>query len=306
MHLLADLRLALRSLRAQRATTAIALACLALGIGASTAIFSVVRAVLLEQLPYGAPDRLVRVYELRTRQGVRDRSSASVPNYEDWRTQTRALADVAAYGLASRNLVAGGEAERLQVVRATPNLFAVLRARPALGATFPPALDDPRVVVLSDRLWRARFGASPDVLGTRVLLDGEPHTVAGVMPAAFDFPVATEHTDAWVPLVFEPSRDNADRTVYWLAVVARLRDGVSLDAARADVDAVTARIRRDHPEVGPTFGALVEPLRDGTVRAVRPALLLLAAAVSLVLLVVALGLQPVAGVLARMAGGARG
>ncbi|AHG92964.1 permease (plasmid) [Gemmatirosa kalamazoonensis] len=284
MHaLLVDLRLALRSLRAHRATTAIALACLALGTGASTAIFSVVRAVLLERLPYAAPERLVRIHELRTRQGVRDRYAASVPNFQDWRATNRTLADVAAYALASRNL-GGTEPLRVQVVRGTSNLFTVLGARPQLGRAFRPS-DDEGTAVLSDRLWRARFGADRGVVGTTVLLDGVPHTVLGVMPPGFDFPVAAEHTDAWIPLALPPTRENADRTSYWLSVVARLRDGVTLDAARADLDAATARIRQDHPELGASFGALVEPLRDGAVRTVRPALLLLSAAVSLVLFV---------------------
>jgi predicted lysophospholipase L1 biosynthesis ABC-type transport system permease subunit len=285
--LLADLRFAVRALRAHRLTTAIAVVCLALGVGASTAVFSVVRAVLLDALPYRAPERLVRIHELRTRQGVRDRYSASAPNFQDWRAGSRTLAAAAAYTFASRNLDAadGAEPMRLRVVRGTPELFAVLGARPQVGRAFSPQSTDDRAVVLSDRLWRARFGADRGVLGTTVRLDGEPFTVVGVMPPAFDFPVATEHTDAWVPMVLDASRENMDRTSYWLSVVGRLRDGATLDAARADLDAVTARIRSEHPELGASFGSLVEPLSDGAVRTVRPALLLLSGAVALVLLV---------------------
>jgi hypothetical protein len=150
---LQDLRFALRTLRAQRGTTLIALLCLALGIGANVAIFSVVRGVLLGSLPYGEPERLVRVYETRTRQGVRDRYSASVPNFADFRGATRTLAGVAAYATASRNLLGVAEPRRLRVVRATANLFGVLRAPPLVGRTFAPGEDAdgaPPVVVLSE------------------------------------------------------------------------------------------------------------------------------------------------------------
>src|SRR5690348_1259011 len=129
---LQDVRFALRTLRAQRGTTIIALLCLALGIGANVAIFSVVRGVLLGSLPYGAPERLVRIYETRTRQGVRDTYSASVPNFGDFRDATHTLAGLAAYSSASRNLLGVAEPQRLRVVRATANLFGVLAAPPLL------------------------------------------------------------------------------------------------------------------------------------------------------------------------------
>jgi predicted permease len=246
-----------------------------------------VRGVLLGSLPYGEPERLVRVYETRTRQGVRDKYSASVPNFADFRGATRTLAGVAAYATASRNLLGVAEPRRLRVVGATANLFRVLAAPPLVGRTFAPGEDAdgaPPVVVLSERLWRDDFGGDRAVLGRAISLDGVAHTVVGVMPAAFQFPIASDRADAWVPLPLPATGENQDRTSYWLSIVARLRPGATdADAAR-ELAAIAARIRRDVPQVG-DLGALVRPLHDDVVSGVRTALLVLLGAVALVLLV---------------------
>jgi putative ABC transport system permease protein len=179
-----DVRFAVRTLRKHRSTTIIAIACLALGIGATTAIFSVVRAVLLDSLPYREPDRLVVMFETFMAQWKRGDGSVSPLNYYDFKAQNRVLEDLAAYLVDSRDLGDVADPERLVGVRATANLFSVLGATPLIGRTFAPGEDQPNaahVVILGEGFWRRRFAGDPRLIGRTITLSATPSTVIGVI-----------------------------------------------------------------------------------------------------------------------------
>src|SRR5215475_2133372 len=206
-----DLRFALRTMWRNRSFVAVALLCLGLGIGANAAVFSVIDAVLLRPLPYGSPERLVRLYETQPQRGGGWKGSVSVLNYEDFGHQVSTLEDVTAFEVGSKNLSGEEGADRIRVVGATSGFFRLLRVRPMLGRGFAAGEDQPgqaRVAVLSESLWRRRFGASPDVLSRTVTLDGQPYQVIGVISDLFTFP-GREHADAFLPLeVSEERRKN--------------------------------------------------------------------------------------------------
>jgi predicted permease len=279
-----DARFALRSLARTPAFSAVAVLCLALGIGANAALFSVLNAVLLRPLPFVEPDRLVRLYET---QGEKGQGSVSVPNFRDWQAQNTGFEQLAAWEDGSLNLQGNAEPERVQAVMATPNLFSLLRARPLVGRTFTPGTDGPSsapVAVLSEDLWRTRFGADPSLIGRTVRLDGVPHMVLGVMPRSFDFPAGGDATDAWV--LYRPTeQEAANRGSHFLAVIGRLKDGVSLEQATTQLTSVAARLEKEYPDLQTGRGVRVRPLREDLVGNVRPALLILFGAVAMVLLI---------------------
>jgi hypothetical protein len=212
-----DLRFALRSLRNARATTLIAVLCLALGIGANTAIFSVVRAVLLQSLPYGEPERLVRINET----GSRGIASVSGPVYFDMKAQRQIFEDVAAFAIVSADLGDAGEPERLRGVRGTVSLFTTLGVKPMIGRGFLASDEPPSgspVVVISEGLWQRRFAADRRLVGTQITLNNNRYTVIGVMPRAFDFPMSTTRKEFWIPLAWvESQTETIARSKSWLA-----------------------------------------------------------------------------------------
>src|SRR4051794_22623260 len=280
-----DVRFGLRSLRRSPGFTVVAMLCLALGIGANAALFSVLNAVMLRPLSFPQPDRLVRIWESI---GERGQGSVSVPNYRDWVAQSTGFEQLVAWLDGSRNLQGMGEAERITTVQATSNLFSTLRARPLLGRTFVPRQDEPghgRVVVLSESLWRRRFGADRSILGRALQLDGAPYSVIGVMPASFVFPPARETAEAWV--LYEPtSREASERGSHSLGVVGRLRARVGREGATVQLKQVAARIEKAFPNDQTGRSVLVLPLRESMIgdRA-RQALVILLGAVFLVLLI---------------------
>jgi len=285
--LLQDIRFAVRTIRKQRGTSTVAVVCLALGIGANTAIFSVVRAVLMESLPYRDPSRIVRVYETANFAGTRGTGSVSVPNFLDWRREQRPFVDLAAYSAGSVDLAGEGNPERVRAVRATANLFNVLGATPAIGRAFTSDEDQPGrnpVVVLRDGFWRRRFGADRAVVGKLVSLDNKMYTVIGVMPPSFDFPIAPIHNDVWFPLLWSEN-EMKFRGNHWLSVVARLKPGVDSAAATAQMTPIAQRIGRDFPDEQKDRGIQVNTLNGIVVGRVRTPLLMLLGAVGLVLLI---------------------
>jgi predicted permease len=279
-----DARFALRSLARTPAFSTVAVLCLALGIGANAALFSVLNAVLLRPLPFVESDRLVRIYETM---GERTQGSVSFANFRDWQEQNTGFEQLAAWQDGSRNLQGNAEPERILAVTATPNLFALLRARPLLGRTFAPGTDGPAsapTTVISEDLWRMRFGADPSLVGRTVRLDGVPHTVLGVMPRSFDFPAGGDMTDAWV--LFHPTeREIANRGSHFLAVVGRLKDGVPLEQATTQLAGVAARLEKEYPNQQTGRSVRVRALREDLVGDVRPTLLILFGAVAMVLLI---------------------
>ena len=246
--LIQDVRLALRALRRTPGFTFIAILCLALGTGATTAIYTVVNAVLLRPLPYPQPERLVRLYEGQiTNEGFY--GSVSPANFLDWQRQNTVFDQLVAYQNRSVNLQSGATPERLSAVSATGNLFDMLRTGAQIGRTFTPdeaQQGAARVAVLSDAAWRTRFGADRAVVGRTVTLDGEQYTVIGVMPPDFSFP-ATSAVDIWLPRPFTPD-ELTQRGNHYLTVMGRLRQGVTLDAALAQMKQVAARLAREYPD----------------------------------------------------------
>ena len=285
--LLQDIRFALRTLRKHRGTTIVAIVCLALGIGANTAIFSVVRAVLLDALPYREPARLLSVYETFMAQGTRSDGSVAPLNYADFKAQNHVFEDLAAYTQDARDLGDVASPERLVGVRSTTNLFSVLGATPLIGRTFAAGEDQPgapNVVVLSEGLWRRRYAGTPNILGTRVTLSGTPYTVIGVMPSSFDFPIRTLRNDYWMPLVFLP-RELSSRASHWLQLVGRLKPGLDSARATADLAPIADRLAREYPNEQKDRGIRVYSLANVVVGRVKPALLVLLGAVGVVLLI---------------------
>ncbi|HYY97748.1 MAG TPA: ABC transporter permease [Pyrinomonadaceae bacterium] len=279
-----DLRYGLRALRKHPGFTAVAVTALALGIGANTAIFSVVNTVLLRPLPYKDPDRLVMVWEDDTKHGY-PRDTPAAANYVDWREQNGVFEGMAALADQSFNLTGMGDPERLEGKRASANLFNILGVEPLLGRGFLPEDDQPgagRVVVLSHGLWQRRFGADPKVIGRALELNGQSYTVVGVMPPSFQFP--SPEDELWVPIAFT-QQEAASRGRHYLNVVARMKPGVSVEQAQAEMSTIAARLQQQYPDYNTELGAVVVPLHEQVVGDIRPALLVLLGAVGFVLLV---------------------
>jgi putative ABC transport system permease protein len=295
-----DLRYALRGLRRQPSFTLVATATLALGIGANTALFSILDAVLLQPLPYGEPDRLVAIFDTHAAQG-RGHEHPSPGNFLDWRANSRAFEAMAAWqdGSGTATLRGDHEATVVETVKVTSDFFRVMGVPPALGRTFggdgePGAAFDvadryaggDRVVVMSHGLWTRRFGADPAVVGRVLDLDGAPWRVAGVMSAGFDVP--RETTELWIPWDIVPSYASfpagPPRDFRFLNVLARLRSDVSLERSEQDLQALAAALAERHPKANAGWSARVVPLKEEIVGRARPVILLLFGAVGLVLL----------------------
>jgi putative ABC transport system permease protein len=287
-----DVRFALRMLRRSPGFTAVAVATMALAIGANTAIFSIVHGVLLKPLPFADPGRLVLLGHHTDGGDLLD--STTPGNFYDWQRGAPAFQSMAAFSYTTCNLtgrdgaLGAAGAERVRGVASAGSIFDVLGRKALLGRTFGAAEDGPgaaRVVVLSYGLWRRLFGANRRVVdrGGRVLtLDGEPYTILGVMPPDFAFPDGD--AELWLPARFDAAfRDNRDQ--YFLLAVARLAPGVALAQAQAQLDAVTDRIRLAHPQETQNVTAGVQPLKDALVEGVRPRLLTLMGAVLFILLI---------------------
>ena len=300
--LLQDVRYGLRVLRQKPGFTAVAVLTLALGIGANTAVFSLVSAVLVRPLQYREAERLVTVWEDGTAAGF-PRDVLAVGNFADWRAQNNVFEEMAAVDQRTFDLTGeGGEPEKIFGLGVTSNFFPLLGAEPALGRVLLPEEDRPgaaRVAVLSHGLWQRRFGGERSAVGREVLLNGEHYTVVGVTPADFQF--AYPNVDLWIPVAFTPEQ-LADHGNHYLEVVARLKPGVTIEQARADLNVVAGRISEAYPDDATGLSAAVVPLREYLAGSVRTPLLLLLAAVALVLLIACAN---VAGVLLSRAAARR-
>ena len=279
-----DVRYSIRVLLKNRAFTVTALLTLALGIGVNTAIFSVVDSVLLRPLPMKDPDRVVGVWEHGLRGGP-DRNEMAPANYFDLREQNQVFEGIGSFGDLSMNLTGEGEPERLDGQLVSANVFAVLGVKPALGRTFSPEEDQPgqnRVVVLSDALWRRRFNRDPAILGRNLTLNAQSYMVAGVMPPDFFFPV--RDSELWTPWAMEPEEANG-RGDHYVRAVARLKPGITIEQANAEVEAIAARLSNEYPRTNEGLGFLVSPFHNDYVGNLRTPILILFAAVALVLLI---------------------
>jgi putative ABC transport system permease protein len=280
-----DIRFGVRSLLRAPAFTAVALLTLALGIGGSTAIWSAVDAVLLRPLPYPEPERLVAVWTSEPKRG-KPTGSNSYPDFEDYRAQTASFEDLAAFHSRGYTLTGGSEAERLLGGRVSAAFFPLLRVSAYLGRTFTPDDDRPGappVALLTHGLWQRRFGASPGVVGRSLTVDGEPHTVVGVLPASFAFPMDLEEAELFTPMAREDEESRRERGMHYLAILGRLGAGATLEGARAELGGVSARLAQSYPESNEARVAVALPLHEEIVGGAKAGLLILLGAVGLVM-----------------------
>jgi putative ABC transport system permease protein len=287
--LVADTRYTLRTMRRTPALAGAAILTLALGVGANTAIFSAVNAVILRPLPFPDPDQLYMLWEENPEKGWHKQVAAPA-NMLDWREQVGAFADVMGYSEAfgASTLDDGGEPATVRPAFGTGNFFSVLGARAVLGRTFTDAetwRTGQRVAVLSHRLWRDRFGSDPRVVGRTIQIDGSPVQVVGVMPASFAFP--NEQVDLWQPWGWDPNNRQQVffRRAHWLNVIARVKPGVTQAATDAQLQSVVKRLQSDYPQTNKSMGAGMTPLHEFLVGDTRLPLLVLLGAVGLLLLI---------------------
>jgi putative ABC transport system permease protein len=283
-----DLRYALRSLRQRPGFTALTVLTLALGIGATSAIFSVVNGVLLRPLPYDRPEDVAIVH---TRlDGVAGRE-LSLPEFFDLREQSRSFSRIAAFSNGSLTLTGSGTPERLPAGYLTADALPLLGVSPVRGRAFAAEEDlpgHPPVVLLSDGLWRRRFGSDPEIVGRTLILDDVPTTVLGVMPPGFQLPshYAGPGMELWTLMQLDPAVDRTERGWHWLTVMGRLRPGVSIEAAGRETAALTAAMLQRYPnEYDADFTGSVAPATDVLVGDIRPVVLVLMGAVALLLLI---------------------
>jgi putative ABC transport system permease protein len=281
-----DLIYAVRGLRKKPLFTAAAVLTLALGIGANSAIFTVVSAVLLRPLPYPAPDRLMMLWTHNPRQGY-NKDVSAFPNFDDWSRQSASFERMSAYFGANFTLTQAGDPAQIGGAIVTPGFFETLGVAPALGRTFGAregAAGGDRVAILSHRIWQRRFGADPAIVGRTVMLNSISHEVLGVMPASFAHP---ETAAVWTPLA--PSERLGpflqSRTAYWLQVVGRLKPGIDRRAAQSEMDTIASALERQYPDANTGIGVRLVPMHEEIVGDVRQPLLILFGTAVLVLLI---------------------
>jgi putative ABC transport system permease protein len=291
--LIQDIRYAFRVIIKNPGFSAIAVLALALGIGATTAIFSVVNAVVLRPLAYKNPDQLMTIWEQSIQRNVPEMPISYV-NFKDWSEQNQAFEQIAIFSFTGFNLASESGPERILGVRASASLFPVLRVDPMLGRTFTEEEDRPGgtpVVVLSYSLWQRRFNADVNVVGTPITLNNQTYTVIGVMPAGFDFPgglsfrnrVISDPMEFWTPIA--PIAGQQPRGAHSHLAIGRLKSGVTVEQARTEMSVIGNRLEQQYPDANSGIGVRVLPMHEQITGNIRPALLVLLGAVACVLLI---------------------
>ncbi|HEX5421132.1 MAG TPA: ABC transporter permease, partial [Gammaproteobacteria bacterium] len=279
-----DVRYTVRTLSRNPGFTLLAVMILALGIGANTAVFSLLNAVVLRPLPFEAPDRLVVLWDDFSSLGAPARTQPAAADYVDWKSRARSFEGLALMEKRTYNLTGGGEPEKLAGIRTTENLFSLLSLQPLLGRTFQPDDEGPDaspVAVVSQDLWIRRFGGDPSLIGQSIVLDGLKRTVIGVVPDDFQFP--DKDAAVWVPASFTPA-ELAVRNTYSMYVVGRLKTGISLGQAQAEMRTLAKVLEQERP-TGANQSVTVAPLHEELSHSIRPALFILLGAVGMVLLI---------------------
>jgi putative ABC transport system permease protein len=267
--------------------TVVTVLTLALGIGANTAIFSVVYAALLRPLPYNQPDRLITIGEgrLEKKEGFAQASNSSNPDFLDWQKRAKSFQSLTAYSFDAFTMTGNGEPKNVFGTQVKANFFSTLGLKPFLGRTFvdgEDVADGPHVAILTYAYWQSDFGGDRGVIGRTISLDGKPATIVGVLPADFQFSPASN--PLWIPL--HPGNDAATRrSLRWLSTIGRLAPGVSLKQAQAEMDGITAQLAREYPQQDGSVYAAMGSLRERIVGKIQPLLLVLFGAVGFVLLI---------------------
>lgn len=290
--LLHDLRFGFRTLRKAPGFTMVAVVVLGLGIGANTAIFSVVNAILLRPLPFQDSERLVQVWHVPPPNSFpgMTRFSVSPANYLDWERQNRLFENTAIYGYRTYSMTGSGEPESVSAIGVSPDFFRVLRIQPSLGRVFLPEENQNgrgRVAVLSEGFWQTHFASDPKIVGGTISLDNLRYTVVGVIPSKSVFPTSSDpksQPQLWTPLAWTDA-ERAIRGNHNYQVIARLKPGADVQQSQAEMNTISARLEQEYPGDDKGWGATVVPLRDQLVGDVRPALMVLLGAVGFVLLV---------------------
>ena len=292
-----DFRFAVRTLLKNRGFTVVAVVVLALGIGANSAIFSVVNSILLRPLPFKNPDRLVSIWETNKvpKFGL-DKYPASAGDFVDWRDQNRVFDQVSGYYGQNFNLTGHNQPEKIAGLSVSGDFFEMIGVEPMLGRSFTPEEDKPganRVVVISHNLWQDTFGSDPDLIGKQITLNDRNYSVIGIMPAGFNFPRgadvpsffgAAPKTDIWSPMALGSDAKN-ERANYGMTVLARMKPGISIQQAQTGMDIVARRIEEQHKDFNEGSGVILVPLQEQMVGSFRKALLVLVGAVTFVLLI---------------------
>src|SRR5689334_19533697 len=281
-NLIKDLHFAVRSFLKRPGFLVIAIATLALGIGATTAMFTVVNSMLLRPLPFPEPEQIVLVFGINPRQGITE-SNVSVPDIADWQQQSQSFQQIAAFFSGGLFLTIGDETERVRATSVSTEFFPIFKTNPIYGRTLQPAdmqESSERVVVISYALWQRRFGGQATVVNSKVTLNGKPVTVVGIMPAGFSYPSENE---VWVGLPLEPAKERRDNR--YVSVVSRLKPHVSLAQAQAELDTISQRLAQNYAETNSGWSVHVVELRESLVGDFRTALLILLGAVAFVLLI---------------------
>ena len=277
---------AFRTLRRQPTFVLVAVLTLALGIGANTAIFSVIKTVVLNPLPYDQPEKIAVVWEVNP-EG--NQGPVSVPTFEDWKREAKTFESMAAYRHVDYSFKGTGDPQNVPGLRATPELFTVLKSNAALGRTFTrdeSVVGADRVVVLSHGFWSRALGADPSIVGRTIQLDSVPYTVVGVMPSSFEFPTST-NVEVWTPLAFDPKDiHGASRRARSLTVVGRMAGGATARQAQEEISVIAGRIAAEYKASNDRWTARVIPAHEQLVSASRPALMVLMGAVGFLLLIV--------------------
>jgi putative ABC transport system permease protein len=279
--ILKDLRYGVRTLVRRPGLTAAMILMTALGIGANTAVFSVINSLLLRPLPYQGADRLVMVWET---QPTLAKAPVASANFYDWREQAQTFEHIAAFRNQSFNLAGGDAPERIRGMRVAPEFFQVLGIHPVAGRVFVPEDDQPGrtpVIVISEALWRRRLGSDPKVLGQPLQLNGMSYTVIGVVPTPTSFPL--NNAQVWTPFALKPNEKS--RETHSLSVIARLKPGATIEQARSEMEGIASRLQEQYPGPNRGVGVKLVPLNEEVVGDVRPILLILLGAVGLVLLI---------------------
>ena len=278
-----DLRYGLRSLIKQPFFTVIALVTLALGIGANSAIFSVVNAVVLRPLPYPDADRLVKLSQMK-RNDPGDSGSVSYPNFKDWRAQAESFEQMTAIQSNDYTLKVGDVAERVFGMGVSADFFPMLKVTPVLGRVFDSEEEKPgnQITLISHALWQSRFGSDPNIIGQTVSIDAKPYAIIGVMPSGFDFPPQEEQAELWLPISLSEDFLN-ERGASFLTVAGRLKEGISIEQAQSEMNAIAGRLAEQYPEPNEGKGIRVSSLHEEVIGDIRLALWVLLGAVAFVL-----------------------